>query len=466
MGIRIRSLSGLMNFGIDDCLNAALEIYNWVDSNKAKGDRGIYYAINPGSDTDYSYKAVHGIYSLYSGSAGTGFFLIRLYEITKEQKYLAVARDIAEELIDKTASKSFYTDKLVSAPTSELKVTGWHTGVYSGPLGAGIYLLALYNYVKDERYIEVAGRLADDVIEVSVKDESGYWLTGDADIFSDGGYIPYFIAIYKATKDKRYLDAAREYARHIVAGAKAYEGGGSYYMANDLSLVGMPKDSIYPGFSHGTAGIGFILALLYETDAKEWELEAAVQTADFLTAISDETENGRLIPYLWGGETGEEYAGRYYLGFCHGPAGTSLLYRKLYDITGKEAYLGICEELAHGIINAGAPEYNSWGLWNSLCTCCGTPGLIEYFAEMYEYTGKEEYLEYAKRSAAKVIADSYESDKGRCFYAYWDRTDPRDVQTYTGLYTGASGAGANLLRLYGTIKGVDVTPLWEYGLLR
>ena len=112
--------------------------------------------------------------------------------------------------------------------------------------------------------------------------------------------------------------------------------------------------------------------------------------------------------------------------------------RKLYDITGKEAYLGICEELAHGIINAGAPEYNSWGLWNSLCTCCGTPGLIEYFAEMYEYTGKEEYLEYAKRSAAKVIADSYESDKGRCFYAYWDRTAPRDIQTYTGLYTGAS----------------------------
>lgn len=490
---KLRTVSGLNNIHDEDYLEAALSIYNWIHSNKVEGKDGLYFKVNPGYEEDYSTRAVHGKYGLYSGSAGIGIFFVRLYEITEDKKYLDHAVSVLEELIENVPGKEFYEHKLKTALQSDLKVTGWHTGIYSGPSGAGILALTIYEYIQDKRYIEFAIKLGKDIVEASTETSDGRYLTKDTDVFSDGGYVLYFISLYKVTKDSKYLDLARDYARYIYStGKKAGSAGaeeiknangpstdsekknaskasagleGTYYEANDLSRVGLPKGSIFPGFSHGTAGIGYIFAVLYEYDKKNWELEGARQAAAFLESISIELGSGRVVPYLWGGETGEDFKDKFYLGFCHGPAGTSLLFTKLFEVTGEHHYLDITKELASGILEAGAPELNSWGLWNSYCTCCGTPGLIEYFEQLYEITADEKYLTASKRAAARVIADSSEVDGGRCFFGHWDRTDHRNVQTYTGLYTGAAGPGANLLRLYGLLKNKKVTPLWEYSYL-
>lgn len=446
----------------EEYLGTALEIYNWLESKKVQGNNGIFYEVNPDAAVDYSKKPVHGRLALYSGSSGIGFFLIRLYEITNNKEYLEEAKLIADELIGSVPGKEFYEDKLKNALKSELPVVGWHTGIYSGPAGAGIYALALYEHTQDSRYINLAKRLGEDIILSSKRDEYGLYLTKDTDIFSDGGFVLYFISLYKATGSEHYIDIARDYASHIHQSAIPYEEGGSYYKANDIEKVGMPNGSIYTGFAHGCAGIGFLFAVLYEYDNKDWELAAATDVARFIDKISISIGNGRVVPYVWGGESYKEFPDKYYVGFCHGPAGTSLLYKKLYDITKDEKYLETVRILAEGVIEAGAPEYNSWGLWNSFCSCCGTPGLIEYFTWMYETTGNEDYLNYAKRAAIKTISDSRLSGKGRCFFGHWDRTDPRDIQTYTGLYTGASGAAANLLRLYSALHSKHLTDFWEY----
>lgn len=471
MKTTIRALSGLRYVKEQDYLDASIQIYDWVHAQAQTDGSGISYRINPDAPVDYTGGPVHGKYSLYSGSAGTGFFLLRLYEITGETKYLEEARQIMETLLEKTQGAEFYLEKLKSAPVSDLPITGWHTGIYSGPAGAGIYALALLAHAEDSRYLAFAEKLGDDIVAASKQDETGRYLTEDLDIFSDGGFVLYFVSLYKATKNEKYLAFARDFARHIYGKAVKHVGDGkqndlgSYYIANEIEKVGMPEGSIYTGFAHGSAGIGFAFAVLYEIDGQEWELTASKEVARFLQTIADSYGDGRLIPYVWGEKGVGDYEKKYYLGFCHGPAGTSFLYRKLYEITGEESYKAFCEALAKGIVEAGAPEYNSWGLWNSYCSCCGTPGLIEYFVEMYAFTGKKEYLEIAKRSAARVIADSSESAAGRCFYGHWDRTNPRDVQTYTGFYIGASGAGANLLRLYGALNGKRVTDFWEYGYL-
>lgn len=466
MGYRIKTFGNAKSYTEDDYLENAIELYEWVESNRIDSDKGISYRVNPGSVIEFSEHQVHGRHRLYSGSAGVGIFLIRLYEILNDKKYLDEAKGILEELIVSTEGSEFYVEKIKSAPESDLKVTGWHTGVYTGPGGAGILALEIYRFDKNDKYIEFAEKISDDIISASkIIDGKGITLTGDTDIFSDGGFVLYFLSLYKVTGNEKYLNFARDFAAYIYSTAVSSEKEGLFFYANNLEMVGMPKDSIYPGFAHGTSGIGYLLAVLYTYDKKEWELNGAIEVSKFLDSISDCYENGRLIPYNYGGKNEEEYEGKYYLGFCHGPAGTSLLYRKLYDITGEKKYLQALKELAQGIIIAGAPEYNSWGFWNSYCTCCGTPGLIEYFADLYEYTKDDKYLEYAKRAAAKTIGDATSTGKGKAMYGSWDRTDPKNIQSFTGLYTGAAGAGANLLRLYATVKGKNITPLWEYSYL-
>ena len=42
--------------------------------------------------------------------------------------------------------------------------------------------------------------------------------------------------------------------------------------------------------------------------------------------------------------------------------------------------------------------------------------MLEYFADLYDLTGDEKYKKYAKRTADKLISDSYEEKKGRSFY--------------------------------------------------
>lgn len=37
--------------------------------------------------------------------------------------------------------------------------------------------------------------------------------------------------------------------------------------------------------------------------------------------------------------------------------------------------------------------------------------MLEYFADLYDLTGDEKYKKYAKRTADKLISDSYEEKK-------------------------------------------------------
>lgn len=451
------------NYTVDDYFDIAEKIYEFIENNKDESSIGISYKINPGGLVDLTGGPVHGKYSLYSGSAGIGIYLLQLYDASGDAKYLDEAKLIAKELIANLPGREFYIDKYENAINSSLKVTGWHTGFYSGPIGAGIFLLELFDKTNNKEYLDFAIKLNDDLLSTATEAETGIYFTGDLDLFSDGGYILYEAELYKKTGDDKYLKIARSIADYIISQEQCSKGGNIFWKANDLSQVGMPEGSIYPGLSHGTAGIAYALAVLYEYDRQENQIETAKSAAEYLLEIADTVGEGLLIPYLYTDDDNKDWKNKYYLGFCHGPAGTALLFYKLYQITKDVSYLETVKKLSQGIIELRAPELNSWGLWDSKCWCCGTPGLVEHFVWMYSITGEEKYLSYARRSAARVIADGFvNADNSISFYGHWDRTDPRGVETYTGLYIGAAGAGSGSLRLYAAETKKSVAGLFEY----
>mgnify|MGYP002516025087 CR=1 FL=1 len=82
-------------------------------------------------------------------------------------------------------------------------------------------------------------------------------------------------------------------------------------------------------------------------DTAEWIDTLAIKTeyrdyvlyvADVLLEAAVGDENGRLIPYQDHPVTDPTYD-KYYLSTCHGPVGSTLAFRELYEITGHRDFV-------------------------------------------------------------------------------------------------------------------------------
>ena len=147
----------------------------------------------------------------------------------------------------------------------------------------------------------------------------------------------------------------------------------------------------------------------------------------------------------------------FYLGYCHGPAGTNRFFYKLYEMTGEDRYKRYIDMLTQGVIDTGAPEVRTEGYWNTYNICCGTAGLLNMYLGLWAAFGDETYLEQAKR-CGKVITDGAtitDGTEGReCAWRFaLDRVAPDVLSTPIGLFDGAAGIGAVLLQLVSAEKG-------------
>ena len=77
-----------------------------------------------------------------------------------------------------------------------------------------------------------------------------------------------------------------------------------------------------------------MLARLYEKTQDKRFLYAATQGALHLQTIATQKGTGALISYRY-----PDLQDVYYLGFCHGPAGSARLFYQLYKVTNDPAYL-------------------------------------------------------------------------------------------------------------------------------
>jgi len=86
----------------------------------------------------------------------------------------------------------------------------------------------------------------------------------------------------------------------------------------------------------------------------------------------------------------------YYLGWCHGPAGTSRLFFQLWEITRNQQWMDIVEDSAWSTIVSDVPmRPNVPGFWNNLGQCCGDASIVEFYLNLYRATNKELYLKRA-----------------------------------------------------------------------
>ena len=398
----------------------------WLNSVKTETPAGQTWPQVPGSSRPIDL-------SLYHGSPGIVLFFLELFHATKNHAYLHEATRGGDHL-------------LVAARENP----GSSAGLYSGSAGWAYCFAELYRAGGQSRFREAASEMIERVMAQSREMGKGIAWTEPKDnqVFSDIVYGSAGIGLTllyadERLREKRALEYALRAGDYLLSAAIPHGGGLKWNMTPDF-----PR--LMPNFSHGTAGIGYFLARLYERTRHGKYLDAAIKSAVYLEDIARCDKNGCLVFHH---EPGGENL--FYLSWCHGPAGSSRLFYQLLKTTDEVRWRTAMRRSAAGIVATGAPQDRSPGYWNNISQCCGDSGIGEYFLAMAAMTRVQGYRSSANRFGDYVArwADKDKESGGLRWIQAENRREPDAITAQTGWMQGAAGVGAFFLRLDGAASG-------------
>lgn len=219
----------------------------------------------------------------------------------------------------------------------------------------------------------------------------------------------------------------------------------------------MPFAFTAPNFAHGGAGVGYFLLQLHKATGEARWLDAAMEAARYVMSRASAVgeRGGRLVCH-----TEEARKPIFYLGACHGPAGTGRLLLELHAVTGQARWLDDARALMEGLVATGAPETRSKGLWNNHGQCCGDAGIGDFALLMAARTGETAWRDLAARCADTILADAERAGDGPDADIRWRDAEHRDrpdfIQAQTGYMQGAAGIASFLIHLATTDAGAPV----------
>jgi lantibiotic modifying enzyme len=245
--------------------------------------------------------------------------------------------------------------------------------------------------------------------------------------------------------DELHADGARDLAiqagEHSIESAQPQPNGGLKWMMDPT----YPREM--PNFSHGTAGVAYFLATLYQHTHQKEFLDAAAAGANYLLSIREQDPNICLIYH------DDERKKLFYLGWCHGPAGTARLFYRLYQVTGDKTWLDWTIKSAHAIVTEGGPEKAvTPGEWKNVSMCCGVAAEGEFFFHLYRVTKDRQYLDLAKKASDRLLALATKDSSGYRWVQVETRVRPDIALAQTGYMQGASGIGLWLLHLDAALR--------------
>ena len=356
---------------------------------------------------------------LYSGSAGVVGFFVELHRATDDPAHLATATAGADELL---ASLDRQTD----------------AGLYTGLAGIGFVLSEVGRHAAIAKYHAGARRVVSILQARAIERGAGVEWNDTTDVISGSAGIGLFL-LYAADA----LDAPEARALAARAGRRLLERG-----RDDTGGRKWPMDGtsaqLLPNFSHGTAGVAYFLATLYQATKDRAFLDGALAGAAYLKAIANTNGDVCLIYHHEPDEAGRRL---YYLGWCHGPAGTARLWYRLWQATGDRAWLEWASKSARAIAGRGIPDRPSPGLLNNLGVCCGSAGVAEFFLAHHRATGDAASLAFARRITAQILASATRDASGIRWPHAEHRARPAEIAAQTGWMQGAAGIGAWFLHL-------------------
>lgn len=406
-------------------LEAAVRAGRFIRSTRVETPRGLLWLQGPERPEGMSSST-----DLYSGTSGVVLFLLELARATGDKSWREEAAAGADYLI------------------STLQ-PGQDPGLYTGIAGIGFVLRRVYRETGNPAYRAGAARCRDLIHAAAKTEGAGVSWSEDTDIVSGAaGTGLALLAAARETDDPASRELAAKAGLRLIELGIPEAGGLKWRFRMPPATE---NDRLMPNFSHGTAGIAYFLATLArETGGKEL-LNAALAGARYLQAVANTAGDGCLIFHHEPEADGKDL---YYLGWCHGPAGTSRLFVQLREATGDDRWLDWVKKGARSLLASGIPERETPGFWNNAGPCCGVAGVADFFLDLHRRTGEEPYRAFAHRLAQNLLARATPTPGDGLKWVHAEhRARPDYTYAQTGYMQGAAGIGLLLLRMDALEKG-------------
>jgi lantibiotic modifying enzyme len=388
-----------------DLLLTAKEAARWIQSAARSTDAGTYWLLDP--DHPDAALAPARLLPLYGGNAGIPLFLLQLAKATGDTGYREQALKGADYLVnhwkDLTRTEApaagqrgpapapygFYgglagvafalaeigkwsgekryrdsalevTELIVQAAKPAGKGITWTgtAGLSGGDTGIALYLLYAAGAFQNNSYQAPAAKAGEHIVELSEKDPRGgiRWLApGRGGGLGASLYFPNFelgtagvayglTQLYAATKNERFLEAARQGALHLQKIAK---------VAGDTALIPYREpdlpDLYYLGFCHGPTGTARLFFALHQATREKEYLDWTERLA---RGITESGVPEQLTPGFW-----------YVACQCCGLAGVTDFFLGLWAGTRKPEYLAFAQRAALQAHNRATTLENKGARW-------------------------------------------------------------------------------------------------------
>jgi len=405
-------------------LDAAVRAARWIRTARVETPAGYLWLTGPERPEGFDTTP-----DLYSGSSGVVLFLLELARATGDKTYREEAAAGA--------------DHLTATLPAKADPEKGETGLYTGVAGIGFVLNRVFQSTGDEKYRKAAVRCRDLIHAAAQPAGAGVEWGNVTDIIAGAsGTGLYLLDVARAMDDTASRDLAIRAGLRLIELGIPEAGGRKWRMDPTF-------ERLMPNFSHGTAGVAYYLATLHRETGRQEFLDAALAGARYLQSIAT-TEGGTCLIF----HDEPDNKKLYYLGWCHGPVGTSRLWVRLDQIDGKAGWLNWAKKGAKSILASGIPEHQTPGFWNNLGQCCGSAGVADFFLDLGKLTGDGAYTSFARRVARNILDRATPTAGGGLKWVHAEhRVKPEYVYAQTGYMQGAAGIGMLLLRMDAEAQG-------------
>jgi len=410
--------------------------------------------------TEYEGTRAHKV-GFYEGAAGIAYYFLNLHRVTGKPEYLALAKKAARGLLDRgvRGDPGFEWKEEDEQDDGTVVAREPSLALYVGAAGIGWVMLALHDATQEPQWYEAARGAGDRIVAAAKRDAGGWSWGEDTDIISGPAGFGLFLLELHRVTGERTYLEAAAHAADGLIAVGVADGDGVKWKSA-ASL-----ERFYTGASHGTAGIAdFLLRVHLATKEDRYRAAAEAGARWLLRVAVAEGDGIKWFHYQ------PEGAQRFQTGWCHGPAGTGRLFLDLYQVTGRVEYLDAARKGAAWLMAQVDPDAKDASFYG-VSMCCGAAGVGDYLLDLHLIAPEARTLEYAAGVGRFLIARAKVDGDGFKWTNYDQADDQGKIYCGTGHMIGAAGIGSFLLRLDAALRGLegrflpfaDKTPLGAAG---